>query len=198
MTDEEQLRRDIETHLENAEERVRKGQRQEAFMEFEEAAGKLEAAENIAQLEQLWAHAATGFSAAEAPRQAGESFLRLAELEVKAGRQEAARESLSDFSRVSFSSICRFTNVAVGPAVEQRREREQAERRDDRSDRNLPEDLAVDPDGFDRRRNSIRSASLNISLPRSRASICGQSPDSKASRAAFAAASTSAESPSAT
>ncbi len=93
MIDEEQLRRTVETHLENAEEYVRKGQRQQAFMEFEEAAAKLEAAEKIGQLEQLWGHAANGFGAAEAPREAGDSFLRLAELEVKSGRQEAARES---------------------------------------------------------------------------------------------------------
>ena len=123
MIDEEQLRRDIEVHLENAEEYIRKGQRQEAFFEFEEAAGKLEAAEKIDQLEQLWGHAATGFSAAEAPRQAGDSYLRLAELEMKAGRQEAARESylaaanslfaVRDKSQELWVSITQAVEVAI-------------------------------------------------------------------------------------
>lgn len=87
------LRRSIEEHLENAEEFIREGQRQRAFIEFESAATKLETVEKIAQLEQLWAHAATGFTAAEAPLQAGYSFLRLADLEAQAGRDEEARDS---------------------------------------------------------------------------------------------------------
>jgi hypothetical protein len=41
----------------------------------------------------LWGHASTGFTAAEAPFQAGFSFLQLAQLEEKAGRQTDARDS---------------------------------------------------------------------------------------------------------
>lgn len=93
MSEEEQLRRLIEEHLENAEEYIRAGQRQRAFTEFESASAQLETAEKIAQLEQLWGHAATGFSAAEAPLQAGYSYLRLADLEAQAGRNEEARDS---------------------------------------------------------------------------------------------------------
>jgi len=93
MIEEEKLRRAIEAHLETAEEFIRQGQRQRAFLEFENAAVKLETAEKIDQLEQLWGHAATGFTAAEAPFQAGTSYLRLADLEAQAGRKEAARES---------------------------------------------------------------------------------------------------------
>jgi hypothetical protein len=93
MSDEEQLRRAIEEHLENAEEYIREGLRSRAFLEFEEAAGKLMAAENISQLELLWSHAATGFTAAEAPYEAGQSFLRVADLEFQAGRKSEARDS---------------------------------------------------------------------------------------------------------
>jgi len=93
MSDEEQLRRAIEEHLENAEDFIREGKRSRAFLEFEEAAGKLEAAERTSQLEQLWAHAATGFTAAEAPFEAGQSFLRVADLEIQAGRKSEARDS---------------------------------------------------------------------------------------------------------
>jgi hypothetical protein len=93
LSEEEQLRRSIEEHLENAEEYIRAGQRQRAFTEFENASAQLETAEKIAQLEQLWGHAAMGFSAAEAPLQAGYSYLRLADLEARAGRNEEARDS---------------------------------------------------------------------------------------------------------
>ena len=93
MNDEEKLRRAVEEHLENAEDFIRKGQRQRAFMEFENASIKLESAEKNDQLEQLWAHAATGFSAAEAPLEAGRSLIHVADLEVKSGRQEEARDS---------------------------------------------------------------------------------------------------------
>ena len=93
VSEEEQIRRSIEVHLENAEEYIRAGQRQRAFIEFENAAAQLETAEKIAQLEQLWAHAASGFTAAEAPLQAGYSFLRLADLEAQASRKEEARDS---------------------------------------------------------------------------------------------------------
>jgi hypothetical protein len=93
LSEEEQLRRSIEEHLENAEEFIRAGQRQQAFIEFENASAKLETAEKINQLEQLWGHAATGFTAAEAPLQAGYSYLRLADLEAQAGRHEEARDS---------------------------------------------------------------------------------------------------------
>ncbi|MFX1317970.1 MAG: hypothetical protein ACFE9D_01055 [Promethearchaeota archaeon] len=93
MSDEEQLRRAIEEHLENAEDFIREGQRSRAFLEFEEASGKLEAAEKISQLEQLWAHAAAGFTAAEAPYEAGHSFLRVADLEAQQGRKSEARDS---------------------------------------------------------------------------------------------------------
>ncbi|MFX1508708.1 MAG: hypothetical protein ACFFBR_00240 [Promethearchaeota archaeon] len=93
MNEEEDLRRVLEAHLENAEDFIRQGQRELAFAEFENASAKLEAAQQTNQLEQLWSHAATGFTAAEAPLQAGKSYLRVAEYEVKAGRQEAARDS---------------------------------------------------------------------------------------------------------
>jgi hypothetical protein len=93
LSEEEKLRRLIEEHLENAEEYVRAGQRERAFSEFENASAQLETAEKNAQLEQLWAHAATGFTAAEAPLQAGRSFLRLADLEAQVGRNEEARDS---------------------------------------------------------------------------------------------------------
>jgi tetratricopeptide (TPR) repeat protein len=91
--DEDELRRVIEEHLENAEEFIQQGHRQRALLEFEAAAVKLETEEKIDQLEQLWGHAATGFTAAEAPLQAGTSYLRLAELEARAGRREDARDS---------------------------------------------------------------------------------------------------------
>ncbi|MFX1575723.1 MAG: hypothetical protein ACFFCF_00970 [Promethearchaeota archaeon] len=93
MNDEEQLRRSIEEHLETAEELIQQGQRQQAFLEFEKAATQLESAEKYAQLEQLWGHAATGFTAAQAPLQAGYSYSRLASLEMKARRQQEARDS---------------------------------------------------------------------------------------------------------
>ncbi len=93
MKEEEQLRRAIDEHLENAEKHIRQGQRQRAFMEFEDAAAKLETAEKTDQLEQLWGHAAAGFTAAEAPFQAGSSYLRLADLEAQTERQEDARDS---------------------------------------------------------------------------------------------------------
>lgn len=93
MIDEEQLRRAIDNHLENAEEFVRQGERHRALLEFENAAAKLEQAGKIDQLEQLWAHAATGFAAAEAPLQAGTSYFHLAELEAVAGRRPDARDS---------------------------------------------------------------------------------------------------------
>lgn len=93
MVDEEKLRRSIEEHMENAEELIRKQERDRALMEFDMAAAKLDAAGNTNQLEQLWAHAAAGFTAAEAPRQAAASYLHLAELEVKAGRQTEGRDS---------------------------------------------------------------------------------------------------------
>jgi hypothetical protein len=93
MSEEEQLRRAIEEHLENAEEYIRQGQRARAFLEFEEAAGKLERVQNTDQLEQLWGHAATGFTAAKAPLEAGNSFLRVAELEAQADRNADARDS---------------------------------------------------------------------------------------------------------
>jgi hypothetical protein len=93
MIDEEKLRRSIEEHMENAEEYIRKQERGRALMEFDMAAAKLDAAGKINQLEQLWAHAAAGFTAAEAPLQAATSYLHLAELEVKAGRQAEARDS---------------------------------------------------------------------------------------------------------
>ena len=80
MVDEEKLRRSIEEHMENAEELIRKQERDRALMEFDMAAAKLDAAGNTNQLEQLWAHAAAGFTAAEAPRQAAASYLHLAEL----------------------------------------------------------------------------------------------------------------------
>ncbi len=93
VIDEEKLRRSIEGHLENAEEYIRKGERHRAFIEFENAAVKLEAADKKDQLEQLWSHAATGFTAAEAPFQAGTSYLHLGDLESAAGRQTDARDS---------------------------------------------------------------------------------------------------------
>ncbi|MFX0169922.1 MAG: hypothetical protein ACFE89_11280 [Candidatus Hodarchaeota archaeon] len=93
IIDEEGLRRIIENHLENAEEHIREGRRQQALGEFEEAASLLEAEGELDQLEMLWAHAATGFTAAAAPFQAGFSFLRLADLEAKAGRRSDARDS---------------------------------------------------------------------------------------------------------
>jgi hypothetical protein len=93
MTEEENLRRSIEEHMENAEEFIRQRERERAFLEFDSAASKLEAAGKTDQLEQLWAHAAAGFTAAEAPHQAATSYLHLAELEVKAGRQEEGRDS---------------------------------------------------------------------------------------------------------
>jgi tetratricopeptide (TPR) repeat protein len=93
VIDEEELRRSIEGHLENAEEYIRDGKRHRAFIEFENAAAKLEAAGKKDQLEQLWSHAATGFTAAEAPLQAGKSYSLLADLEAKADRQADARDS---------------------------------------------------------------------------------------------------------
>ncbi len=93
MNEEEQLRRAIEEHLENAEEFIREGQRQRALMEFESAAAKLERAEKTDQLLQLWGHAAAGFTATDAPFQAGNSYFRLAELEALIGRTEDARSS---------------------------------------------------------------------------------------------------------
>ncbi len=93
MTDEEKIRRTIEIHLENAEEHIRQGERHRALMEFESAAVKLETADRTNQLEQLWAHAAAGFTAAGALLQAGKSYFRLAELEAKADRQTEARNS---------------------------------------------------------------------------------------------------------
>lgn len=93
MIDDEKLRRHIEDHLENAEEFIQTGKRHQALMEFEKAAEKLESAGETNQLEQLWAHAATGFTAAEAPIEAGQSYLRLGQLEARAGRQTEARDS---------------------------------------------------------------------------------------------------------
>jgi hypothetical protein len=93
MVDEENLRRSIEEHMENAEEYIRQQERDRALMEFDMAAAKLDAAGKTAQLEQLWAHAAAGFTAAKAPLQAATSYLHLAELEVKAGRQVEGRDS---------------------------------------------------------------------------------------------------------
>lgn len=91
--DEETLRRTIENHLENAEENIREGRRQQALSEFEQAAFLLETEKAFDQLELLWAHASTGFTAADAPFQAGSSFLQLAQLEEKAGRRKDARDS---------------------------------------------------------------------------------------------------------
>jgi hypothetical protein len=93
LIDEEKLRRSIEEHMENAEEFIRKQDRERALLEFDVAATKLDTAGKLNQLEQLWAHAAAGFTAAEAPLQAATSYLHLAELEVKAGRQNEARDS---------------------------------------------------------------------------------------------------------
>lgn len=93
VIDEEKLRQAIENHLENAEDFIRQGNRVRAFIEFENAAIKLEQAKKQDQLEQLWAHAAAGFTAAEAPFQAGASYLRLADLEAAAGRSGDARDS---------------------------------------------------------------------------------------------------------
>ncbi len=93
MIDEEGLRRSIEEHLENAEDYIREGKRHQALMEFENAAAKLEAAGKTSQLEQLWAHAATGFIAAGAPFQAGISYLHMANLAAIANRRADARDS---------------------------------------------------------------------------------------------------------
>ena len=91
--DEETIRRTIENHLENAEEYIREGRRQQALSEFEKAAFLLEEEKKFDQLELLWGHASTGFTAAEAPFQAGSSFIQLAKLEEKAGRRADARDS---------------------------------------------------------------------------------------------------------
>ena len=91
--DEETLRRTIENHLENAEEYIREGRRQQALSEFEKAAFILEEEKKFDQLEMLWGHASTGFTAAEAPFQAGCSFMQLAKIEEKAGRHTDARDS---------------------------------------------------------------------------------------------------------
>ena len=93
LSDEEALRRQIEDYLVNAEDYIQNGQRHRALMEFEKAAVILEAAEQKDQLEQLWGHAATGFTAAGAPLQAGHSYLRLAQLEAKVERHTDARDS---------------------------------------------------------------------------------------------------------
>jgi hypothetical protein len=117
MIEEEELRRVIEGHLESAEEFIRQGQREHAFAEFESASAKLEIAEQRGQLEQLWSHAATGFTAAEAPLEAGKSYLRVAECEVKAGRQEAARDSFLAAAN-SFFSV-RNKNQDIWTAITQ-------------------------------------------------------------------------------
>ncbi len=93
MIDDETLRKQIEEHLETAEDYIRQGARHRALMEFEKAAATLEAAGKNDQLEQLWAHAATGFTAAQAVFEAGHSYLRLAHIEKTAGRKQDARDS---------------------------------------------------------------------------------------------------------
>ncbi|MFX1563505.1 MAG: hypothetical protein ACFFDP_09380 [Promethearchaeota archaeon] len=93
MIDDEELRHKLEAYLEAAEEYMQKGQRQRALLEFEKAATTLKAEEKLDQLEQLWGHAASGFSAAGASEQAGYSHLHIAELHALAGRQADARDS---------------------------------------------------------------------------------------------------------
>ncbi len=117
MNEEEELRQVVEAHLENAEEYIQQGQRELAFTEFENASVKLEAAQQTSQLGQLWSHAATGFTAAEAPLQAGKSYLRVAEYEVKTGRQEAARDSFLAAAN-SFFAV-REKNQEVWTAITQ-------------------------------------------------------------------------------
>lgn len=93
MIDAEKLRRKLEAHLEAAEEYMRQGQRQRALLEFEEAATTLKTAEKLDQLEQLWSHAASGFSAAGASLQAGYSHLHIAKIQASKDRRADARDS---------------------------------------------------------------------------------------------------------
>jgi tetratricopeptide (TPR) repeat protein len=104
LIEDEELRHKLEAHLEAAEEYMQQGQPQLAFLEFEEAASTLKDADKIDQLEQLWGHAASGFSAAGASIQAGYSHLHIAEIQVIAGRRTDARDSYLAAANAFFSA----------------------------------------------------------------------------------------------
>ncbi|MFX1564155.1 MAG: hypothetical protein ACFFDP_12695 [Promethearchaeota archaeon] len=103
MIDDEELRRKLEAHLETAEDYIQQGQRERALLEFEKAATTLKDAEKLDQLEQLWEHAATGFSAAGASLQAGYSYLHVAKILFSMGRRADARDSYLAAANAFFS-----------------------------------------------------------------------------------------------
>lgn len=124
MIDDESLRRRIEGHMEAAEEYIQQGERHRALMEFEKIAAILEAAGKTDQLEQLWAHAATGFTAAKAPYEAGHSYLQVARLEKAAMKTADARDSFLASAnafigvRDKTQDVWRATLQAVENAIE--------------------------------------------------------------------------------